>query len=112
MEFVAEDRVRVKEGQGRFRHLPRAAGDQHDLRRAGLQPGDEVLRARHRPELPGGPEDLRAGQAPKVRRPQTEALLPVDPAIDSLPRDRRDLRLLAHEGGQLREELVEDQRVL
>src|SRR5207244_13631822 len=43
VEFVAEHRVRIEQGEGRFRDLPRTPGHQDDLTRLGLQPGHELL---------------------------------------------------------------------
>ena len=61
VEFVAEGCVRFEQLKGRFRHLPRAAGDEYDFARAGVRPVDELFRAGHRPELPSRPQDLGPG---------------------------------------------------
>src|SRR5947199_3580992 len=84
VEFVAEGCVRFEQLKGRFRHLPRAAGDQYDFARAGVQPVDELFRAGHRPELPSRPQDLGLGdprsRSARARNPISQSIRPSIPA--------------------------------
>ena len=112
VEFVAEGCVRFEQLKGRFRHLPRAAGDQYDFARAGVQPVDELFRAGHRPELPSRPQDLGLGEPSEPLGPRPESHLPVHPTIDSRAGYRGDLRFLPDDRREFREEFVENQGVL
>src|SRR5207247_6068295 len=112
VEFVAEGCVRLEQLKGRFRHLPRAAGDEYDFARAGVQPVDELFRAGHRPELPSRPQDLGLGEPSEPLGPRAESHLPVDPTIDSLAGYRGDLRFLPDDRREFREEFGENQGVL
>src|SRR5436309_5176556 len=109
VEFVAEGCVRLEQLKGRFRHLPRAAGDEYDFARAGVQPVDELFRAGHRPELPSRPQDLGLGEASEPFGSRAESHLPLDPTIDSRAGYCGGLRFRLDGGRGLRAGLVEYQ---
>src|SRR5205823_13238581 len=112
VEFVAECCVRIEQGEGRFRNLPGPASDEDDLARAILQPRYKVPRARHWTEFARRPQDLGLRESPQSFGAHPESLLPIDVAVDPRLRHGGNFRLLSAMGGQLGQELVEDQRVL